>query len=61
MGNPSLMEKSIVGDEVVPAIAHDLAKSPGTKRIQTAALLGSDAPKFRCHIARQGEPGPKTA
>ena len=35
MGNPSLTEKSIIGYEVVPTIAHDPAKCPGTKRIQT--------------------------
>ena len=46
MGNPSLTEKSIIGYEVVPAIAHDPAKCPGTKRIQTVALMDSDAPNF---------------
>ena len=44
MDNPSLTEKSIIGYEVVPTIAHDPAKCPGTKIIQTAALTDSDAP-----------------
>ena len=35
-----------IGDEVVPGIAHDPAKYPSTKRIQTAAILGSDATSF---------------
>ena len=46
MGNPSLMEKSIIGNEVVPAIAHDPAKCPSAKRIEKAALTGSDALSF---------------
>ena len=46
MGSPSLMEKSIFGYEVVPTIAHDPAKCPGNKRIQTAALTDSDAPRL---------------
>ena len=47
LAHPSLTENSIIiGDQVVPAIAHDSAKIPSTKRIQTAALVGPDAPGF---------------
>ena len=38
------LEKSIFRDDVVPTIAHDPAKCPGTKGIQTAALTDTDAP-----------------
>ena len=43
MGNPSLTEKSIIGDKVIPAIAQDPVKKPSTKLIQTATFAGSAA------------------
>ena len=46
MGKPSFMEKPIIGYEVVPALAHDPAKCPDTKRNQTASLMDSDAPSL---------------
>ena len=46
MGNPSNKEKSFIGDEVVPAIAHDPAKCPSTRIIQKASLTGPDAQIF---------------
>ena len=46
MINPSLMERNIIGDEVAPAIAHDPKMSRSVKRIETAALVSSDAPSF---------------
>ena len=44
--HPRLIENSLSGDKVFPGIAHDPAKSPITKRIQTATFTGSDAPSF---------------
>ena len=40
------MEKFIIGNEVVPVIAHDPVKCLSTKIIQTAAFAGYDAPSF---------------
>ena len=40
------MEKSIIGDEVVLAIAHDRAKCPSSKSVQTAALVDFNALSF---------------
>ena len=46
LAHPCLMGSSIIEDEVIPLITHDPKKSPSTKRIQMAALMGSDAPTF---------------
>ena len=47
LAHPSVTEKSIFGDEVVPAIAHEPVKCPGTERIQCRGHAhGCDAPCF---------------
>ena len=48
----SLTKNSIIGDEVVPAIAHDSAKCPNTSVSHARGLRWS---KFHCHLAKQGE------
>ena len=44
--HPSLKESFLIGDKVVPAIAHDLPKSPSPERIQMAAYIVPGAPSY---------------
>ena len=52
------MEKSLIGDKVVPVVAHDPLKSPSIKNIQTAMFVGPDAKCFTA-IEQNGEMKPK--
>ena len=57
LSHPNIMENSLIGDKVAPAIGYDLANIPSAKRFQTATLTGSNAPSLP---AKHGEPRPET-